>query len=81
MLQCFQPPCLWSRTGNLLQIRPAIGGNSMATIKTPDHRPQMAMVRPWDDRRVEVLGIRKADDGRTSLEGSEVVVLGGRGQP
>ncbi|MGB4405306.1 MAG: hypothetical protein WBI82_00395 [Sphaerochaeta sp.] len=53
----------------------------METIKTPDHRPQMAMVRPWDDRRVEVLGIRKADDGRTSLEGSEVVVLGGRGQP
>ena len=33
-------------TGNLLQIRPAIGGNIMATIKTPDHRPQMATVRP-----------------------------------
>lgn len=34
------------QTGNLLQTRPAIGGNIMATIKTPDHRPQMATVRP-----------------------------------
>lgn len=33
-------------TGNLLQTRPAIGGNIMATIKTPDRRPQMATVRP-----------------------------------
>ncbi|MCL1940932.1 MAG: electron transfer flavoprotein subunit alpha/FixB family protein [Synergistaceae bacterium] len=32
-------------TGNLLQTRPAIGGNIMATIKTPSHRPQMATVR------------------------------------
>lgn len=33
-------------TGNLLQTRPAIGGNIMATIKTPEHRPQMSTVRP-----------------------------------
>jgi electron transfer flavoprotein alpha subunit len=33
-------------TKNLLQTRPAIGGNVMATICTPDHRPQMATVRP-----------------------------------
>ncbi|NLY92081.1 MAG: electron transfer flavoprotein subunit alpha/FixB family protein [Firmicutes bacterium] len=33
-------------TGNLLQTRPAIGGNILATIKTPHHRPQMATVRP-----------------------------------
>lgn len=33
-------------TGLLLQTRPAIGGNIMATIKTPGHRPQMATVRP-----------------------------------
>ncbi len=33
-------------TGNLLQTRPAIGGNILATIKTPSHRPQMATVRP-----------------------------------
>ena len=33
-------------TDNLLQVRPAIGGNIMATIMTPRHRPQMATVRP-----------------------------------
>ena len=33
-------------TGNLLQIRPAFGGNIMATILCPEHRPQMATVRP-----------------------------------
>lgn len=37
-------------TGNLLQTRPAIGGNIMATIKTPEHRPQMATVRPRSTR-------------------------------
>ncbi|MCB5230286.1 MAG: electron transfer flavoprotein subunit alpha [Candidatus Cloacimonas sp.] len=31
--------------GNLLQTRPAFGGNIMATILTPNHRPQMATVR------------------------------------
>jgi electron transfer flavoprotein alpha subunit len=35
-----------AETGNLLQTRPAIGGNILATIKTPNHRPQMATVRP-----------------------------------
>jgi len=33
-------------TGDLLQTRPAFGGNLMATIRTPHHRPQMATVRP-----------------------------------
>lgn len=33
-------------TGLLLQIRPAIGGNIMAMIKTPEKKPQMATVRP-----------------------------------
>ena len=45
-------------TGNLLQTRPAIGGNIMATIKTPDHRPQMATVRPRSSRPLS------ADPGR-----------------
>lgn len=40
-------------TGNLLQTRPAIGGNIMATIKTPAHRPQMATVRPRSSRPLE----------------------------
>ena len=30
----------------LLQTRPAFGGNIMATIKCPRHRPQMSTVRP-----------------------------------
>ncbi|HOF19025.1 MAG TPA: electron transfer flavoprotein subunit alpha/FixB family protein [Phycisphaerae bacterium] len=38
------------KTGNLLQTRPAIGGNILATIKTPRHRPQMATVRPRSTR-------------------------------
>lgn len=44
--------------GNLLQTRPAFGGNIMATIVCPDTRPQMATVRPlvmkadpWDGNR------------------------------
>jgi electron transfer flavoprotein alpha subunit len=45
--------------GNLLQTRPAIGGNIMATIKTPNHRPQMATVRPKSSRPLP------ANTGRT----------------
>lgn len=90
-------------TGNLLQTRPAIGGNIMATIKTPLNRPQMATVRPrsarplepdakrkgtvipipfalpWDDKRVEVLGIRRTDDQHVAIEEADIVVSGGRG--
>lgn len=33
------------KDGNLLQTRPAFGGNIMATIITPSYRPQMATVR------------------------------------
>ena len=41
-------------TGNLLQTRPAIGGNILATIKTHEHRPQMATVRPRSTRPAPV---------------------------
>lgn len=34
------------QNGALLATRPAFGGNLMATIACPDHRPQMATVRP-----------------------------------
>lgn len=34
------------KDGNLIQTRPAFGGNIMADIKCPNHRPQMATVRP-----------------------------------
>jgi electron transfer flavoprotein alpha subunit len=46
-------------TGNLHQTRPAIGGNIMATIKTPDARPQMSTVRPKSARPLP------ADETRT----------------
>jgi len=56
-------------TGNLLQTRPAIGGNILATIKTPNHRPQMATVRPHStpparkkDGRTGRIERRKASD-------------------
>ena len=32
--------------GDLLQTRPAFGGNILATIRCSDHRPQMSTVRP-----------------------------------
>lgn len=35
-----------SENGDLLQTRPAFGGNIMATIRSSNHRPQMATVRP-----------------------------------
>jgi electron transfer flavoprotein alpha subunit len=39
--------------GQLLQTRPAIGGNILATIRTPNHRPQMATVRPHSGPQAE----------------------------
>ncbi|MDR1580834.1 MAG: electron transfer flavoprotein subunit alpha/FixB family protein [Synergistaceae bacterium] len=47
-------------SGLLLQTRPAIGGNIMAVIKTPNHRPQMATVRP------RTFGIPEPVSGRTA---------------
>ena len=40
----------------LHQTRPAFGGNIMATIMTPNHRPQMATVRPKVFKRVPGAG-------------------------
>lgn len=48
-------------TRNLLQIRPAFGGNIMATIITPVHRPQMATVRPRVMKRLEINKQRNGD--------------------
>ena len=39
-------------TNNLMMTRPAFGGNIMATILCPDHRPQMATVRPGVMQRI-----------------------------
>jgi electron transfer flavoprotein alpha subunit len=51
-------------TGNLLQTRPAIGGNILATIKTPEHRPQMATVRPHSTRPAEPIAGRGVERGQ-----------------
>jgi electron transfer flavoprotein alpha subunit len=48
-------------TGNLLQTRPAIGGNILATIKTPDARPQMATVRPKSTKQADRDASRKGE--------------------
>lgn len=65
-------------TGNLMATRPAFGGNLMATIACPDHRPQMATVRPGvfsklakDEARTatieNVTVALKAEDVRTKV--------------
>jgi electron transfer flavoprotein alpha subunit len=41
-------------TKNLMMTRPAFGGNIMATILCPEHRPQMATVRPGVMQRMEI---------------------------
>jgi electron transfer flavoprotein alpha subunit len=38
---------------NLLMTRPAFGGNIMATIVCPEHRPQMATVRPGVMQKIQ----------------------------
>ncbi|MGL5415993.1 MAG: electron transfer flavoprotein subunit alpha/FixB family protein, partial [Clostridium sp.] len=43
---CTQLDVVPEENGALLATRPAFGGNLMATIACPDHRPQMATVRP-----------------------------------
>ena len=52
--------------GLLASTRPAFGGNLMATISCPDHRPQMSTVRP---------GVFK----KPALDEAEIIVSGGRG--
>lgn len=45
----------------LLQTRPAFGGNIMATIITPNHRPQMATVRHKVMKEAEIHKSHKAE--------------------
>ncbi len=56
----------------LLMTRPAFGGNLMATIVCPDHRPQMSTVRPgvmerakYDENRkgkIELIDVRLTEE-------------------
>lgn len=60
------------KTRNLLQTRPAFGGNIMATIETPNARPQMATVRHKVMKEAEANPARK---GEVSMETIAEVLL------
>ena len=79
------------QSGNVAWTRPAFGGNLMATILCPDHRPQIGTVRPGvfireeihipEERlRTRVLDvISELSKELVDLEGAEIIVSGGRG--
>ena len=48
-------------TRNLIQTRPALGGNIMASIISPHHRPQMATVRPRVMKKARPSGNRRGE--------------------
>lgn len=54
---------------NLLQVRPAFGGNIMATILCPHTRPQMATVRPRVMKRDKYDSSRSGEIVAVSAEG------------
>lgn len=62
-------------TGNLLQTRPAFGGNIMATIITPNHRPQMATVR---HKVMKEAGVNSERTGETLVQEVAAAVLKSR---
>lgn len=65
-------------TDLLYQIRPAFGGNIIATIVNPDHRPQMATVREGVMRKElaknPAAGEEKAIDWKTYVKDTDLTV-------
>jgi electron transfer flavoprotein alpha subunit len=59
-------------TKNLQQTRPAFGGNIMATIVTPNHRPQMATVR---HKVMKEAAVDAGRQGQTLVEEIAVDIL------
>ena len=60
-------------TGDLLATRPAFGGNLMATIACPEHRPQMATVRPGVFEKVETAATdAKVENVEVKLSDSDI---------
>jgi len=55
-------------TRNFLQIRPAFGGNIMATILCPNRRPQMATVRPRVMKKSEHDTSRKGEIVKINID-------------
>ena len=77
-----------AETGLVAWTRPAFGGNIMATILCPDHRPQMGTVRPSVFKKpipdynksgetIRVVSVAKAEDIRTKLIEVIQVCVGG----
>ncbi len=65
-------------TNLLYQIRPAFGGNIIATIVNPDHRPQMATVREGvmkkEDAKKPAAGEGKVIDWKKYVKDTDLVV-------
>lgn len=59
----------------LLQTRPAFGGNIMATIACPRHRPQMATVRPGVMRALPEDKTRTGDITRVEVDLAETDLM------
>lgn len=54
-------------SGNMAWTRPAFGGNLMATILCPDHRPQLGTVRPGVFKKEEPVAGRTAQVIREAI--------------
>lgn len=61
-----------AETGLLQQTRPAFGGNLMATIVCPGHRPQMATVRPGIFQAPEPSWMRTGEIAEVALSADVV---------
>lgn len=59
-------------TRNLMQTRPAFGGNIMATILTKNHRPQMATVRHKVFKKAEKNPDKKGEIIKKSFDGNKI---------
>ncbi|HOO76130.1 MAG TPA: electron transfer flavoprotein subunit alpha/FixB family protein, partial [Tepiditoga sp.] len=57
--------------GKLLMTRPAFGGNIMATIVCPNHRPQMSTVRPGVMKKAEASEGKKGEKVTVKVDFSE----------
>ena len=61
------------QTRNLMQTRPAFGGNIMATILTPRHRPQMATVRHKVFKEASVVEGRKGEIINKTIDAQTII--------
>jgi electron transfer flavoprotein alpha subunit len=59
--------------GDLLQTRPAFGGNIMATIRCSNHRPQMATVRPRVMKALEPDNKRTGEIIQENIQASDAI--------